>query len=99
MAERGESMKDLGKKTKNGIYDSTTSPESNKETIVYPEIDLPLEVIEGLGLKVDDDVDIHLKGRVSGIQDTKWTKRVSFEAKEGEVKKAGDSKKSVLDEA
>jgi hypothetical protein len=91
-------MKDLGKKAKE-MYDSPASPESQKNKIIYPDIDLPLSIIEGMNLKVDDNVDIRIRGRVSGIQDTKWTKRVSFEAKEGEVKKSGKKGNSVLAEA
>ena len=91
-------MKDLGQKQKD-LYDGPASPESQKNKVVYPEIDFPLSFIEGMKLEVDDDVDIHIKGRVSGMQDTKWTQRVSFEAKEGEVKKSGKNNKSVLDQA
>ncbi len=94
-------MKDLGQKAKE-MYDSPSSTESQrKNKIVYPEIDFPLSFIEGTKLKVDDNVDIHIRGRLSGMQDTKWTKRVSFEAKEGDVKKIGKQSKgkSLLAEA
>lgn len=91
-------MKDLGQKSKE-LYDSPGSPESQKNKVVYPEIDFPLFLVEGMGLKVDDAVEIRIKGRVCGLQDTKWTKRVSFEAKEGEVKKTGKKGESVLREA
>ena len=91
-------MKDLGQKAKD-LYDSPVSPESQKSKTIYPEIDFPLSFIEGMNLKVDDNVDIHIRGRVSGMQDTKWTQRVSFEAKEGEVKKSGKKGNSLLKEA
>ena len=91
-------MKNLGEKGK-GLYDGPATPESQKNTVTYPEIGFPLSLVEGLGLKVDDDVDIHIKGRVCGLEDTKWSKRVSFEAKEGEVKKIGKRGESVLEEA
>jgi hypothetical protein len=91
-------MKDLGQKAKE-LYDSPASPESQKNRIIYPEIRFPLSFTEGMNLKVDDDVVIRIKGRVSGMQDTKWTKEISFEAKEGEVKKAGKKSDSVLAEA
>ena len=91
-------MKELGQKGKE-LYDSPMSPAEQKNKIVYPEIEFPLSFVEGMNLKIDDDVDIHVKGRVSGMQDTKWTQRVSFEARQGEVKKSGKSNKSVLDQA
>lgn len=91
-------MKDLGQKQQN-LYDAPSSPESQKNKIIYPEVDLPLSVIEGLNLKLDDSIEIHLKGKVSGMQDTKWTKRVSFECKEGEVKKTGKKGNNILEEA
>jgi hypothetical protein len=91
-------MKDLGQKAQE-LYDSPGSPETQKNKIVYPEVDLPLSFIEGINLKVDDNVELKFRGRVSGMQDTKWTKRVSFEVKEGEVKKAGKKGDSVLAEA
>ena len=89
-------MKDLGKKQKE-LYGS---PSEEKNKIVYPDIDMPLSVIEGMNLKVDDDVSIHIKGRVSGMQDTKWTQRVTFEARQADIKKSSKTGgKSILDEA
>jgi hypothetical protein len=91
-------MKDLGQKSKD-LYDSPMSPNEQKNKIVYPEMDLPLETVEGQNLKVDDEVEIVVKGRVCGIQDTKWTKRISFEMKEGEVKKTSKDDKSLIEGA
>lgn len=91
-------MKDLGKKRKE-IYDSPGITKSESNKIDYPEISLPLEIIEGMNLKVDDDVVFTCKGRISGMEDTKWSRRVSIEAKEGEIKKAGKKGESVLAEA
>ena len=82
-------MIELGKKVKN-MYDG---PEivQNEEKIVYPDVDLPLEVVEGMNLSVDDKVSITIEGRVSGLQDTKWVKRATFEAHKAEVKKTSKS--------
>lgn len=92
-------MKSLGEKDKN-IYDSPTSPEAQKNKIRYPEVSLPLSVVEGLGLDLDDEVEIKLKGRVCGIENTKWSQRITFEAKEGEVAKTEAAKsKSILEAA
>lgn len=89
-------MKDLGEKIKNDIY-----AEPAKEAIPkirYPEVSFPLDFVKGMDLKVDDDVDLHIKGRVSGMEDTKWSKRVSFECKQGEISKTSKKDKSLLDE-
>ncbi len=91
-------MKDLGQKEKD-MYDSPASPESQKNKVTYPEISFPLALIEGMELDIDDIVDIHVKGRVSGLENTRWSKRVSFEAKEGEVKKVSNKKENILSEA
>ena len=92
-------MKDLGEKLKDTMYDSLSMP--NSEKVRYPEISLPLSVIEGLNLKVNDEVTVSLKGRISGMEDTKWSKRVTIEATQGEVSKKTKDKKdnSVLSEA
>jgi len=84
-------MKDLGKKRTDVMY-PTMANQENK--IDYPSMDLPLSVIEGLNLKLDDEVEVRLVGKISGLQDTKWIKCVSIEAKEGEVlKKAKEENK------
>ncbi len=91
-------MKDLGTK-QSKMFPSAV--EDTKDKTSYPEIRLPLSVIEGLNLKVDDNVDVRIKGRISGMQDTKWTKEISVEAKQGEVAKAGKEKEkssSIMDE-
>jgi len=90
-------MKDLGTKSKE-LYDSPSTAE-NKNKVVYPEIDFPLSFVKGMELEVGDNVDIHIKGRVSGLQDTKWSQRATFEAKQGEVKKLGKDGESILAEA
>lgn len=89
-------MKDLGENRK-GLYGEVSPAKEPK--IVYREIDLPLKIIDGLNIKRDDMVDIHLKGRMSGFQDTKWTQRVSFEVREGEVKKTGKKGENIIAEA
>jgi len=89
-------MKDLGKKRKN-FYDSPVDVEQKKETIVYPDTSLPLEFIEGKNLKVDDNVTLTFSGRVSGMEDTKWSKRVTFELHKGDVDKKEKEGKSLLD--
>ncbi|TSA28582.1 hypothetical protein D4R71_00320 [bacterium] len=94
-------MKDLGR-TEKQLYDSPATPETQrKNKIIYPSISFPLSFIEGTNLKVGDNVDIHIRGRMSGMQDTKWSKSVDFEAKEGEVKKSGKKGKgeSIIAEA
>lgn len=84
-------MKDLGIK-ENKIYDHPTSAQTPK--VHYPSFDLPLDIIKGLELEVDDEVNVTISGRISGMQDTKWTKCVTIEAKEGEVtKKSKEEKK------
>lgn len=91
-------MKDLGTK-QSKMFPSAV--ESNGDKTSYPEIRLPLSIIEGLNMKVDDEVDVHIKGRISGMEDTKWSKTITIEAKEGEVAKAGRSKaksSSLMDE-
>jgi hypothetical protein len=89
-------MKNLGTKQKKDIYQETTA--SNKETVSYPEVSFPLDFIEGINLKVDDTVSIQIEGRISGMEDTRWSKRVSFECKKGMITKSSDNKKSLLDE-
>ena len=92
-------MKDLGK-TEKQLYDNPTSPgEQKTNKKIYPEIHLPLEVVDGMNLKVDDNVTFTCKGRVSGMEDTRYTKQVSIEAQEGEVKKAGKKGDSILEGA
>lgn len=92
-------LKDLGR-TEKELYDSPATPASQKKNrIIYPSISFPLSFIEGTNLKVDDNVDIRVRGRVSGMQDTKWTKTIEFEAKQGEVKKSGKKGESIIKEA
>lgn len=91
-------MKDLGTK-QSKMFPSAV--EESKDRVNYPEIRLPLSIIEGLNCKVDDDVELHIKGRISGMEDTKWSKSVSIEAKQGEVTKSGkkeDKSTSIMDE-
>jgi len=91
-------MKDLGTK-QSKMFPSAVEEKTDKTS--YPEIRLPLSIIEGLSIKVDDDVDIHIKGRVSGMEDTKWSKTVTIEAKQGEVTKAAKAEgkgSSIMDD-
>ena len=87
-------LKDLGRKEPK-IYPS--AEEAKAPRVIYREMDLPLDVVEGQNLKVDDDVEVRIVGRVSGMQDTKWNKSISIEMKQGEVTKKEN--KSVLDQA
>jgi len=82
-------MKDLGTK-QSKMFPSAVEEGADKTH--YPETRLPLSVIEGLNLKVDDNVDVHIKGRISGMEDTKYSRTVTIEAKQGEVAKAGKEK-------
>ncbi len=92
-------MKDLGK-TEQEIYDSPASPKTQKKNKkVYPEISLPLDLFKDMNLKVNDNVTFTCRGRSIGMEDTRWSKRLSFEAKEGELKKAGKKGNSILAEA
>jgi len=91
-------MKDLGKKSSQ-LYDSPGTVQSEKNRIIYPEINLPLDFIEGLKLEVDDNISFVAKGRISGMEDTRYAKRVSLELKKGEIVKDGKDKQSILDEA
>jgi hypothetical protein len=91
-------MMDLGKKQKE-LYESPATAGEGKNKIVYPEIDMPMGIIEGISCKVGDDVEIKIKGKLVGMQDTRWTKRVTFECREGEVKKTGKKSESVMREA
>ncbi len=81
------------------MYDSPSMPESSK--INYPSIDLPLSIIDGLDIKVDDEVMVVFTGRVSGMRDERWSKSLTIEAQNGEVTKKSADKKgdSVLDKA
>ena len=92
-------LKDLGEKQLKDIYDGPTTVKRGEPKVTYQEISLPLKLVEKMGLNVDDTVTLTLKGRLSGLEDTRWSKRVSFEIKKGEVVRDGKSKKSILDEA
>lgn len=83
-------MKDLGVKQKEfyGGDEINKSPDK----IVYREIDLPLALVEGMDASVDDEVTVTIKGRISGLQDTKFAQTVTIEAKQGEVIKGSKKK-------
>lgn len=94
----GMKMIDMGTK-QSKMFPSAV--ESKGDSISYPEIRMPLKMIEGLNCKVDDEVDIHIKGRISGMEDTKWSKNVTIECKQGAMAKAGKTaakSSSVMDE-
>ena len=91
-------MKPLGIMQKDTMYDSPAMPDTNK--IRYPEITLPLSVIAGMDIKVNDTVKVTLEGRISRTENTKYAQGVTVEAYLGDVKKDETKKKeSVLDEA
>ena len=83
--------KNLGVKEK----DFYNGPEivKTENTVRYPDMDLPLDFVDGMDLSVDDEVTLAFKGRVSGLQDTKWSKRVTFELHTGEATKKKEEKK------
>jgi len=74
-------MKDLGTKRDDKIYDHP----DNGPTVTYPKVDLPLSFIADKDVKRDDEVELRLKGRISGFEDNEWRKIVTFELKEGEI--------------
>ena len=78
----------LGRK-RSTLYDNPTSCcEDEKDEMIYPHLSLPLDVVEGMGLDLEDKVSITLKGRVTGLEKTKYNKSVEFELDQGEVLKA-----------
>ena len=79
-------MQDVGEEIKREeMYPTMEKP--GKKEIRYPSFDLPLKVVKGMDIEVDDEVTITVKGRISGLQDTKWTKAVTIEAHQAEVTK------------
>jgi len=84
------SLKDLGREEKE-FYDG---PEIAKgePRINYPEISLPLDLVKDMDLNVGDEVTITVKGKISGLEDTKCNKSVTIEGKEGEIVKDTKSK-------
>ena len=94
-------MKDLGR-TEKQLYDSPASPigqKTNKK--IYPDIRLPLNILDGKNFKKGDKISFNSNGVVAGIEDTKWSQNVIIEAQEGELKKIGKQGKgdSLLAEA
>lgn len=89
-------MKDLGENIKKSdMY--PTMAEGKEQKVRYPEVSFPLDFVDGLNLKVDDNVDIHIKGRVCGMEDTKWSNRITFECQKGEVTKESKKGESLLE--
>jgi hypothetical protein len=76
-------MQDLGTKRDN-MYDHPTS-EKDMPKVTYPKLDLPLSFIANKDVKRDDEVEIRLKGKLVGFEDTEYRKIVTFELKEGEI--------------
>ena len=93
-------MKDLGR-TEKELYDSPVSPSTQKsgKKKIYPEISLPLKLFSDMNLKVGGYITFLCKGRIIGIEDTRFSKRLSIEALKGEIKKTGKKGNSVLAEA
>lgn len=90
-------MKDLGTKEKQLYESMAASPKMEK--VRYPSVDLPISIIDGKNVDVDDTVTITLKGVVTGLEKSKWRKTVTIELKEGEIAEAGKKGKSLLDQA
>lgn len=67
--------------------------------MVYPELTIDLSLVEGKNLKVGDTIDLKFKARVSGMQDTKWSKNISFELEKGDIGEDSKSDKSILADA
>ena len=88
----------LGEKNRDAMLYPKTAASEETDKVSYPEVRLPLKLISELNLKVGDDIEIVIKGKLTGMEDTKWSKTMSMEAREGEVK-SSSSKKSVLEGA
>ena len=79
-------LKGLGEK----IEEDEAAPVAmggEKKTISYPSLSLPLELVEDMNLDLEDNVDIVLKGKVQGLENTTWNKSVSFELRQGDITK------------
>ena len=89
---------DLGEKNKEAVLYPTAAKEE-KDKVRYPEIRLPLKVVSALNMKVGDGIEVKLKGKIVGMENTKWSNSVMIEAHEGEASKSSSGGKSVLEGA
>ena len=74
-------MQNLGKKSKE-LYDTPGTKASEENRIIYPEVRLPLDVVDGKNFKKGDKVSFKSTGIVAGIEDTKWSQHIIVEAHE-----------------
>lgn len=75
-------MKDLGR-TEAEMYPSM-EVDKKKNRKVYPTINLPISLLPK-DADLDDEITIKLKGKITRIEKSKWSKDFTIEVKEGEV--------------
>lgn len=87
-------FKSLGIKRETNVFEGpATVKDMPKET--FPKVDMPLDFISDKNLKLDEEITITIKAKVSGFENNEYRKVVTFELKEGEIE--GHDKKKESD--
>jgi hypothetical protein len=81
-------MKDLGTKRAE-LYDHPASPKENK--VDYPTVFLPLSILGDKKAELGDEVTLSLKGKIEGLEQTKYRKGIEIKLVEGEIELSGES--------
>lgn len=74
-------MIDLGTKNTGEMYPTA----SDAKKVSYPNITLPLSILDGVDYDLEDDITVILKGKVKGLMKQEWGNNVSIEVDSGEV--------------
>ncbi len=74
-------MKNLGK-TEAEMYPSMSKGSKTKK--IYPTLRLPLDIV-GKDAELGDEVTLKIKAKIKGLENTEYSKEVTFQATEAEV--------------
>ncbi len=83
-------MKNLGKKS--AMY-PTSSPMDSKDHVHYSQITVPLDILDGEDVEIDEDITITVSGKVKAIRKDQYSEDITIEIRKGEVTEENDNQK------
>ncbi len=80
-------MADLAFKESNydTMYPSSVDGKQKKPPKRYPSVTLPISMLDGKAIDLDDDIEVRLKGKISRVEKSKYSEDFTIELKTGNV--------------